>query len=746
MRQLFIDHKNKEQVKSAAAAVSLPEDPNSWPSEILQELFKQVPYVSSYDPDVVMDRTDAEQGYGFGHILLKNKTEIPASADPTAQAQAGIKMVRIPIIISEGKLSPFDTLITTDSQMYPLTATRLRKALFRPQMFDVSARSPGDTSIIGQLFPPYRQNYGVGGGIASSMGMGKAGSADLAEHKPELADRLSEVLSLPPEVTQKLKDRKNKQLQPKLAAAGVPNSTVTGRMGKSLRQLVSTTIKTGSVLNDIQHTLRPGDLSKFASAFGDRETRFLYDSNSVAALPIASFILNVPVMTQDKVASSFNARITPDVVQIHRESVDRYSVKTANHAAWAPVSYEIGRKELIEKWGQKIAKEVDLSSSGTVTITNGPEAQGAVSVATLYEVVSKPGMYKVRTEPDNRELVGFVFPNLVDLDGTLVPTALFTNGSESAYQSAIVGEAVSDAKNPMTRAPEAGDYGVFVHTDAKGELHATEPLHYKAGLKAKGEFSHLVLDDDGIEYRVRIDANSKFVKPTCVGETESILPGVWHWMPVGDQKPVALIENTHTLQKTGEANVAPYLITVRSDGRYVSLEGNALDKVAQEDKTNISLDDAMFLMGGLGLHLNYAAEKIAESAYTQGPVKARVGRSIKLASDLKSAISKEASSFLPYTNALQRYVVKEAAYIPDPASLDVILSLGFINPENIATFISYLPELDKTQSKLCELLLASRLGLRDIPVSSLEKVTKSLEEVIDGLNTLAFQEGPDPLS
>jgi hypothetical protein len=57
------------------------------------------------------------------------------------------------------------------------------------------------------------------------------------------------------------------------------------------------------------------------------------------------------------------------------------------------------------------------------------------------------------------------------------------------------------------------------------------------------------------------------------------------------------------------------------------------------------------------------------------------------------------------------------------------------------TFVNYMPELNEAQMKLCELLLASRLGLKDIPEGALEKSIRATEEVLEGLKTLAFQ-GP----
>ena len=46
--------------------------------------------------------------------------------------------------------------------------------------------------------------------------------------------------------------------------------------------------------------------------------------------------------------------------------------------------------------------------------------------------------------------------------------------------------------------------------------------------------------------------------------------------------------------------------------------------------------------------------------------------------------------------------------------------------------------IEAVQQKLCELLVASRLGIPDVPVGALEKTVKSLEDVLEGLRVLAF--------
>jgi hypothetical protein len=96
---------------------------------------------------------------------------------------------------------------------------------------------------------------------------------------------------------------------------------------------------------------------------------------------------------------------------------------------------------------------------------------------------------------------------------------------------------------------------------------------------------------------------------------------------------------------------------------------------------------------------------------------------------------------LQRTPSLRRDLIKEAGFVTDPEAVDTMLSLGFINPENVTTFIGYMPTIEKTQESLCNLLFASRVGLSDIPTPALETAVRSTEEVLEGLKTMAFQ-GP----
>ena len=82
-------------------------------------------------------------------------------------------------------------------------------------------------------------------------------------------------------------------------------------------------------------------------------------------------------------------------------------------------------------------------------------------------------------------------------------------------------------------------------------------------------------------------------------------------------------------------------------------------------------------------------------------------------------------------------LIKEADSLGDPSSVDAILSLGFLNIDNVSRFVAFLPDIEKVQSKVGTLLLAARLGLTELPQDHLSRVFFALEQSIAGLKRLA---------
>lgn len=816
-------------VEKTAAEVALSEDPNGWPNEIMQELYKQVPYVSDFEPTVIMDRVDAERGYGFGHVEVMNKSEVQRGASPEGMEAAGIRQVRIPVVVREHMLQPLDVLVTDDSKMLPLTEMRLRQAVFRPQAFDITGRTPGDMSMIGQLYPPYRQNYGFGGGGATmSVGMGKesaklaamrerlkeaaaksevhhelkgharsllggaaggaaataamdalarkkvdfstlgkaglgaaggglvAGLADLAsggwkdlkkaDRRDERAERLRKVAVSYQWVMDKARSgaakaspSRLKGFADKMDAAATRNFKLHNQRGSDLARAAERTVehtKKASLLETILPTVNEADYIAFFDELKDPGLQAAYIKNAHATAPALSKLASCVPVTAEKTASALPDLIRPTVAQVRRGD-DGYVLKTASHKFWAPLYQNLDRGELVRRFGEKVALATDMN--GAVTMVEG--AQDAVDPeADRPELVHDFGLYKVQ-DSEGRELVGFVLPNLIDLDGAALPLALFTNGSQAAIQGEIAGVRSGEGTSlPSADAPSGN--GCFYRVLPNGKAQATVPMNIQGGL-GEGETGASLLAETFDGRQVELHLGQPNLERITEGPNGDVLvPAAMKWLPLGAADEVELVSDPTLFGKAEEAKEAAIAIEIRAGGLdNFSLSGMLTDKLASAEKDFLSTDDVLFVLGGFGIDPAAAIPKLAQSYGQSRPERVYASRIIKHASEqVKEAHTRGAEALEKLPN-LKQNLVKEAASIPDPMAVDTVLSLGFINPENLTSFVASLPKIEEAQNKLCEILMAARLGLQEVPTSPLERAIHAVEEVIEGLKVLAFQ-GP----
>lgn len=698
-----------------AAEIDLPEDPNAWPKEVLDELFKQVPYISDFRPHVVMQKVDAERGYGFGHIEISNESEAQTSTDPRLTEAAGVRAVRIPVVVRDGKLSPFDLLVTDSSRVLPLTEARLRQAIFRPQAFDVTSQTPGDHSLIGTLYPPYRQNYGFGGGGITSPagGMGKTSSA------------FEEYLFT--------------ELEKLDAGFRKPSQKTAAKRSKIAFK------KTASILADILPTINRTDLNTFWKGIdGNIELQAAMRKNAAAVNRPLRLLVNPEHVTAEKRASVIPHLVRPTVVQLIKQA-DGYSMKTANHDYWRIFRSTIDRGELVQRFGEKVAMFVD--THGAVTIADDCTAVTEEKVADL-EPVTSFGLYSVRQD-DGDEVVGFVIPNLLDTDGQALPLSLFTNGSQATVQSEIFGSPVGQSAD-LPNGP-VGGFGSFYRVTEDGGVEATVPMHLDASHAMPDEPTVMVGETfDGRPVEVSVQPNIQELTP--MEEGRLLVPESWQWIPLADSEEVALAggEEASSMPAEGEGEPPEDLeeeaekassahIEIRCGGDTFTLSGPALKKVAMADRCFVDLDQAMFLLAALGVEQGHGATKLAHALHGDRMELVKVARALVPAEEVEAESVKLAQKYLSQIPDLRQFLVKEAAVIPDPTAVDTVLSMGFINPENLMSFVSYLPSIEEAQAHLCELLLAARIGLKDIPAGALERAVRAVEEVIEGLKVIAFQ-------
>ena len=85
---------------------------------------------------------------------------------------------------------------------------------------------------------------------------------------------------------------------------------------------------------------------------------------------------------------------------------------------------------------------------------------------------------------------------------------------------------------------------------------------------------------------------------------------------------------------------------------------------------------------------------------------------------------------------IARGMDKEAAAMVGTDTVDAVLALNFLNPENVSTFLENLPQLEEASTKLAALVLATQIGMKTVPKTAAVRAMFALEDVINGLKSL----------
>lgn len=418
--------------------------------------------------------------------------------------------------------------------------------------------------------------------------------------------------------------------------------------------------------------------------------------------------------------------IKPTVIQIQKLT-NGFRIKTANPAALIPDSEDVSRPAAVGALGGDLVAQVERD--GTTTINTQTAVKETLEDLTI-KVVDEFGLYKVRRKGEGQDLVGWVFPTVTDLDGTVLPMAVFSNGSESAMQENIAGVPVG--KNTDLLDAEPTGLGCFYKASNTGAV-ALVPLYIRT----------VANTPEGVSY----------VGETVLGESCTVakVPGLKKLSEMGDGRygipedmgfmplngPVELSSSPDEFTKTASALMAQDTVRILTDGTCYSFEGEPIDKLAGVMETKfLPKDDAVFLGTVLGQEPTKLAEALSSmrsKGQQQVWFKAAPVQTYK---DKYASARVAAEQTLSKLPTLRQDISKLAAPLEDPTAVDKILSIGFINPENLSIFASYVPEFEATVYKLSELLMAARFGLQSIDEGAIQKAIAHMDKVISGLKTL----------
>jgi hypothetical protein len=431
-----------------------------------------------------------------------------------------------------------------------------------------------------------------------------------------------------------------------------------------------------------------------------------------------------------KVAAQF---ATPTITQIgFSEEREMYWVKSASCNAYTdPHVVYLNRKDFLKLASEEGARRVD--TEGTITMTHAPTAESVTSTTEVrWEPTAKAGVYRVRAV-SGEELTGWVFSSLVDIEGQSVPLAVFSNGSAHAIQNQIMGVAVASGGEPPIADP-AG-MGVFF-VNGPGGMTATVPVQI-SGSEASmdGTDAYHVTTALGVPAVIRKVTGLK----NMVGSAgELMIPAHAEWMPITGQE-VQLASAADQIQKVASIPEAVSVLWI--PGGDVRLMYRMMPKLASISPTQMPAADAFWYLGLAGLSAKAAADLMTKSASTGTAAMFEGTKDITLIQDIYASSLVKKAADTERVFSLRVDLTKEASVLPSTATVDSVLSLQFINSENIRMFISKLPYLEQSLNTLCELLIAQRMGIQALPEGALTRAIRGLDSVTQALRAMSM--GPE---
>ena len=451
--------------------------------------------------------------------------------------------------------------------------------------------------------------------------------------------------------------------------------------------------------------------------------------NNQNTLPFIELLKDAEPTTAEDVAKVASRNIPPDVTQLRRAG-ESYVIKRANSQMFAPTEVEADRFTAAEQVGQDLVTTADRQ--GTVTVTTNPTVRETAEDERIGPV-DKFGYYRVKTI-DGKELVGWVFPTVLDFSGTSLPMMIFTNGAVGAIQPEIVGSFAGQHTNIIRGKPEG--HGFFYRVTDNGSVVAFIPTECKGSFRDE-RGPGFVVESLGGDFAGRIRPVPGFEGIQELGEGEVAVPGDVRWAPL--DAGINLMDDPEVFAKTASLEHRRSTVRIISDGSVWSFQGPPLAKLAAHETSSLNGSDAHFLAVALGMTPELAAAELVKAA-KKNETYIRGCREINTPRE-KLAEARAQAGDLVKLIPKKHLLLKEAATLTDMNTVDKVLSIGFLNPENIQMFVEFIPDFEETHQRLAQTLIACRMGMPDIPETAVKNAMERLDEVIGGLKKLVYRDG-----
>lgn len=373
---------------------------------------------------------------------------------------------------------------------------------------------------------------------------------------------------------------------------------------------------------------------------------------------------------------------------------------------------------------EKYRKEAIEKGAALIAFNPSPTRKVQSAVPFVKEA-SKTGAY-VLMEKGGSVTKGTVLTDVVDLHGNALDLKLVVTPRGAALQEKVAGAYHSDIDLGKVSGSKPQGEGVFLLKTGS----VTEPVIIENTITAEGNTTYVYSDSWGNRGLLKV---GQCLRPTPLGDNNIMLPRTARFVSMDFAGGV--ISDPQAIDKTASAGYASDVVELFKHGNEYVLRGGTLGDGAYE----LNYATALFKLGKLGLSGSEAAEKLASAGTDPTrfiPTK-KPKEKIKTAS-VTETVLRELNILLP-ADELEELTKAAAELGTDQDTVDSVLALNFVNPQNIQGFMEYLPQYEQCLNKLAELLIGARIGLPDVKESTILTTLRSLQKVVQGLKNLGLR-------
>jgi hypothetical protein len=429
-----------------------------------------------------------------------------------------------------------------------------------------------------------------------------------------------------------------------------------------------------------------------------------------------------------------------NVMQLHKVASGQLEVMvSSDYYPLASESKSVGVKNAVNMFGVDSVKKA--MAGEPVTLVMGRQSQDAIisdGMQFPMNEMHKFGQYDA-ISADNRIVRGYFIPDVYNFGmQKIADRTLFTSRNEYFLQEKVAGRTVTNTDPIHGNEVGFGDTGSFLFL-AGEKVAATIPLtitsfplvsrHKLAfeGFTADGE--HVSLDMiDGI---------------TCIVPGEKLghyyVPRDWQWTHVGTAGN-KLLSNSDDITTKVAACLCDHQIDIIWDGVNYMLKGSQVNGLSKP-MDQLDPDDALFTLTSFGLSAEHSAKALCEArAKGKSTVFAELfpkGRYEVVSNAIEHQSGSKDTKLASAVSSIRKLaMVKEALVAEDEDTVDNVLALNFVTPQNIQQYVENIDDFKGATAKLAHLLIATRLGMRPIDPVAVKTAMENMSQVVEELEVL----------